>query len=324
MLGFTPQAVFANSLTFFAILLAGTFLFTFALPCLVLAVNRIFGGQSALYGSSSNPARQSHSSFGGDDGDATPMQLARIRLHSLTGGSPRKGAPNDVDNRRSLQNGDRSVSQISQKDAIRQDSPAFSRRNDSPFRGNNAHGINRWWAGPEKDRNGAEQAEVEDTHSISSQFGAYRTVPFWAAMCTGCVIRLVMFFHLPITIFSVYQLAHARGVAKSVEVAFASIVFVTFSLAVPTYSILRIRRTLTRYLQDDTNTLLAFGSLYSTFAQDSYTFSAVRFTANLVEGCAVGAGQGNATAQVAIILVVEIIETLVTVSRTLTSFLFSC
>ena len=314
MLGFTPQAVFANSLTFFAILLAGTFLLTFLVPVLVLSLRALFGAKASPYKTTSVRDRHSHSSFGGEEGDVTANQLARIRLHSLTGGSSRKGSNNGTDTRPSIHTGDRSVSQMSQKYLPEDASPTLARRNEqtgSPSR--HIPGINRWWAG-DKDRQASSQPDDEDAESLNPQFGAYQTTAFWAALCTGCVIRLVMFFHLPITIFSVYQLAHASGVAKAVEVAFAAIVFVTFSLAVPVYSILRIRRTLTRYLQDDTNTILAYGPLYNTFAQDSYTFSAIRFIANLVEGCAVGGGQGNATAQVAVILVVEIIETLVTVS----------
>ena len=76
----------------------------------------------------------------------------------------------------------------------------------------------------------------------------------------------------------------------------------------------KIRRTLTRYLQDDTNTLLSLRPVYNTYAQDSYTFAAVRFTANLIEGCVVGGAQNRGTVQVAVILAVEIVETLVTVS----------
>lgn len=101
-----------------------------------------------------------------------------------------------------------------------------------------------------------------------------------------------------------------------VTVVFASCVLVVFSLGIPAYTVFHIRKTLTRYLQDDTNTLLAYGPAYNTYAQDSYTFAMVRFTANFVEGCVVGGAQNRATVQVAIILVVEIVETLVTVSGT--------
>ena len=200
---------------------------------------------------------------------------------------------------------------------------------NAPRRGN-GHGINRWWVGNEKERDSTNEEVFEgrgndqirrdssNKRAITS-FGnsPYDNVASWVAFCQGFVSRIIIFFHLPITILSVYQLAHATHSSSTTSVVFAAFVFSILSLAIPVYLVFRIRRTQTRYLQDDTNTLLRYGPIYNTYAQDSYTFSAVRFMANLIEGCAVGGAQSRATVQVAIILVVEIAETLITVSEKL-------
>ena len=348
ILGFRPQDLFANSMIFFAFLLAATVLFTFILPVALVTILRAVRGKpkagSGLYASPTAGEGHSRSSSRDDGvdgpvGDLTAIQLAKHRFNALTGGSGSgngrgsRGADTTV----SEDTGERSFAKISGKHLGSDepfggpDSPAahtgYLESLRSPSRqqhGQSGHrqGINRWWAGGDKEQRHAAQAQQDayyegndsaSTSDVHRSSAVLYSVASWYSFCLGSIARLLLFFHLPITIFSVYTMSHANRTSSAIEVAFATIVFLVFSIGLPIFFVLRIRRTMTRYLQDDTNTLLAYGPLYNTFAQDSYTFSAVRFTANLVEACVVGGSQNRATVQAAVILAVEIIETLITV-----------
>ena len=328
-IGLQPQNIFANSLVFFAILLAVILILTLFAPMAGLAASRVFKGLGG-YHHAAAAGRQSKSSFGkGSD------LVDQIRPNGPSFGSaPRlslnASAIDRTDSNSTLPHDDQKESgSASSSNYVfgglgnHKDGHVPNSRSINPVLG---HGINRWWAGNDRERNSGTRGvgrrtdlhnEEYNEHTESSNAflnPSYGSVASWFAFSQGFVIRLVLYFHLPITVFSVYQLAHADTTSSTVSIVLAALVFLIFSLAIPVFLILRIRKTLTRYLQDDTNTLLAYGPAYNAYAQDSYTFSAVRFTANLVEGCVVGGAQHRATVQVAVILAVEIVETLVTVS----------
>lgn len=322
-LGLQPQDLFANCLTFFAILLLATLVFTLLLPVACLVIRRAFSASHAAKNPSLGRGHHAHhssaSSFGGEGyGEAPTTHLSRGRFDSIVLSGTSSSKELNYPNLKSAGNkyGDVPVTPSTAGDGY---IPSLR----SPTRQGRSHGIHRWWEGDKERHSRSSDHSRHSSHSRSAENAAdpvppslsiYHSIPSWFAFFQGSVIRLVIFFHLPITTFAVYQLAHASSSATIVTVVFATCVLVVFSLAIPAYTVFHIRKTLTRYLQDDTNTLLAYGPAYNTYAQDSYTFAMVRFTANFVEGCVVGGAQNRATIQVAIILAVEIVETLVTVS----------
>lgn len=333
MIGLRPQDLFANCLTFFAMLLAGALLVSLTPAALVYTL-RLAGRpmHSKAAAGTSRDGMVSEDSEANHTHNTSTYELSRTRLQSSTGRS-------EIDSARGSGSGSFSKEQRASGAAYESDGVSNHKYMQAPTTpGLDSHveeyvgpterpsfrppphrtGIVRWWAGDKGDRTRAEEAEVdtdaESNRGSSLAVSSYYSTRAWLAFCQGLVIRLVCFFHLPITIFSVYQLAHASSTSSVISTVFAAIVFCIFSLAIPIFLVFKIRRTLTRYLQDDTNTLLAIGPVYNIYAQDSYTFAAVRFTANLIEGCVVGGGQNRGTVQVAVILAVEIVETLVTVS----------
>lgn len=332
ILGLRPQDLFANCLTFFAILLAGALLVSL-IPAAIVYVLR----SSERTTPSAQMARDGRG-VASEDSEAShrphnsTYELSRTRLQSSTGrseidsatGSATYGKEQILPNSASYASDEGRISQGSHKYMQAPTTPGVGTHVEeyieprhlppNPYRPSTQRaGIVRWWAGDRADRTRAEEVDGTSAHGSSLAVSSYVSTRAWLAFCQGLVVRLVCFFHLPITILSVYQLAHATSTSSVISTVFAAMVFCLFSLGIPIFLVFRIRRTLTRYLQDDTNTLLAFGPVYNTYAQDSYTFAAVRFTANLIEGCVVGGAQNRGTVQVAVILAVEIVETLVTV-----------
>lgn len=133
----------------------------------------------------------------------------------------------------------------------------------------------------------------------------------WSALC-GNLVRLLVLFHLPITIFSTYQWTQRGKGASTTTVALAALAFAAFSVVLPVYLLIRVSRTPTGKLYDATRTLLSLGPLYNLYAQGKQLYQVVRFVASLATGLAVGAGQGSGLAQAIVLLVVEISWGLVT------------
>lgn len=126
----------------------------------------------------------------------------------------------------------------------------------------------------------------------------------------GNIIRALVLFHLPITIFSTFQIAQA-GTFSTVSVALAALALAFLSVIAPIYIILRLSRIPQQKLFEDTHTLLALGPVYHRFNPGSQLFYCVIFIHSLVLGIVVGAGQGSGSAQLIIIMVVEVVVALV-------------
>jgi hypothetical protein len=135
---------------------------------------------------------------------------------------------------------------------------------------------------------------------------------FHFSVLHGNLVRVLILFHLPVTIFSTYQMTMGRGNATLASVVLAAISFAVFSIVIPALLIARISRTPTNKLYDETRTLLAIGPLYNHYRQGSQFFASVFFLTNLAFGITVGCGQRSGTAQAIIILVIEVVSALFT------------
>lgn len=134
----------------------------------------------------------------------------------------------------------------------------------------------------------------------------------WAAL-HGNMVRAVAMFHLPITIYSVYQFANSDVFSKK-SVILACIAFAIVSVMFPVYLIWRIASTRqARKLYDDGETLLALGPVYNTYSPGSQLFYVVTFAHSLIVGIVVGAAQRSGSAQAIIVLVMEILLGLATI-----------
>lgn len=125
-------------------------------------------------------------------------------------------------------------------------------------------------------------------------------------MLQGNLLRLLLLFHFPITILSVYQLSLSNDGATKVSIAFAVLSLVFISLAFPIYILIRVSRTPTLKLYDATRTILALGPLYNNFRPGSHLFWGFFFMQNIIEGIIIGAAQVSGTAQSIVILIVEL------------------
>lgn len=133
---------------------------------------------------------------------------------------------------------------------------------------------------------------------------------FHMAAMYGNLLRLLLMFHLPITAFSVYQLAVGRR-ASIVSRVFAALVFVFCSVAVPAFLMWKIYKTPSRKLYDATRTLLSLGPMYNVYIEGKQMFRCFPLVASLVIGIAVGAGQKSGLAQSIVVIIVELVMLLV-------------
>lgn len=124
-------------------------------------------------------------------------------------------------------------------------------------------------------------------------------------MLHGNILRAIFLFHLPITIFTTYQMANA-DIFSATSVGLAGLAFAFLSVLAPVYAIFCISRAPTAKLYDSIGTLSAFGPLYNTYSPGSQLFCAVDFARTLVLGVVIGAGQASGSAQAIIVLVFEI------------------
>lgn len=139
------------------------------------------------------------------------------------------------------------------------------------------------------------------------------TGAFHGSVLHGNLVRLLMLFHLPLTVFSCYQLTlGAAGDIGTGPTVLAALSFVVLSLLLPAHLILRIAFTSTSKLYSETRTLLSLGPLYAHYRAGSQLFALLFFVGNIAFGVVIGAGHKSGTAQAIIILVVEVALALVT------------
>ncbi|KAH9071688.1 hypothetical protein EDB83DRAFT_268205 [Lactarius deliciosus] len=154
---------------------------------------------------------------------------------------------------------------------------------------------------------------------------------FHFSVLQGNLVRVLMLFHLPVTIFSCYQMTIGRHQTSILSIALAALSFTLFSVIIPILLILRLFLTSTSKLYDETWTLLALGPLYNHYRHGSQLFACMFFATSLAVGITIGCGQKSGTAQAIIILIIEVVSALVTsvwlpwghgASMGLVSFLF--
>jgi hypothetical protein len=134
---------------------------------------------------------------------------------------------------------------------------------------------------------------------------------FHGSILQGNIVRLLVLFHLPITIFSTYEFSRSPKSDVS-SMALSAVTFALISVLIPVLLLVRLALTPTKKSYDATRTLLALGPLYSHYAQGSQMFAAVFLAHSLALGITLGAGQGSGTVQAIVILVVEVAYALAT------------
>ncbi|CAE7224731.1 unnamed protein product [Rhizoctonia solani] len=135
---------------------------------------------------------------------------------------------------------------------------------------------------------------------------------FHGSVLHGNLVRLLLLFHLPVTIFSCYQFTLGRSTATTLSIVLAALSFAIFSIGIPLFLIYRVTTTPTGKLFDATRTLLALGPLYNHYGHGSQLFAGLFFANNIAMGSVIGAGQKSGTAQSIIILVIEVASALAT------------
>lgn len=135
---------------------------------------------------------------------------------------------------------------------------------------------------------------------------------FHGSVLHGNLVRILIWFHLPITIFSCYQFSSGKSQSSLASVILAAICFAIFSVSIPIVLVLRIFATPTSKLYDETRTLLALGPLYYHYSHGSQLFACLFFVNNIAYGITTGCGQRSGTAQSIIILVIEVAAALTT------------
>jgi len=133
---------------------------------------------------------------------------------------------------------------------------------------------------------------------------------FHGSVLVGNLTRILLLFHLPVTIFSCFQFS--REDASSTAQVLAALAFAFVSVFWPLVLAWRIAITPTNKLFDETRTLMQLGATYNMYRQDSQLFAMVVFVCNLGLGITIGCGQASGTAQSIVILVIEVAAALVT------------
>lgn len=128
----------------------------------------------------------------------------------------------------------------------------------------------------------------------------------------GNLVRILVLFHFPVTIFSCYQLMLGPKRASLSSVVLAALSFAFISVLLPFLLVYRLTTTSTNKLYDETRTLLALGPLYNHYRHGSQLFACLLFATNIAFGITIGCGQKSGTTQAIIILIVEVASALVT------------
>ncbi|KAJ7181605.1 hypothetical protein C8R43DRAFT_969628 [Mycena crocata] len=135
---------------------------------------------------------------------------------------------------------------------------------------------------------------------------------FHGSVLHGNLVRILVLFHLPLTIFAAYEMTQPTSVVTVRTRALAALSFTVLSVLLPAFLVARVTLTTTNKLYDETRTLLALGPLYNHYRHGSQLFASLLFATNLVFGIVIGVGQKSGTAQAIVILVVEVAAALVT------------
>jgi hypothetical protein len=168
----------------------------------------------------------------------------------------------------------------------------------------------------------AEDGRPANTHRSSPRFASSGRKFWWRfrpktgsfnwSVLHGNLVRILVLFHFPITIFSSYQMTGGRSFASPSSIAAAALSFIFFSLGIPLLLVVRVAMASTNKLYDETRTLLCLGPLYNHFRHGSQLFTCLLFATNLAFGIIIGCGQKSGTAQAVLILSIEVISALVT------------
>lgn len=126
----------------------------------------------------------------------------------------------------------------------------------------------------------------------------------------GNLVRLLILFHFPITIFSCHQMTLGREHATLLSIALAALSFAVLSVIIPVLLVFRLISTTTSKLYDETGTLLSLGPLYNHYRHGSQLFATTFFATNIAFGLTIGCGQKSGTAQAIVILVIEVASAL--------------
>ena len=86
-------------------------------------------------------------------------------------------------------------------------------------------------------------------------------VSLHGSVLQGNLVRILILFHLPITIFSCYQFTVGRPEATLTSIILAALSFAIFSVLIPIVLVVRLTLTNTTKLYDETWTLLFLGPL---------------------------------------------------------------
>ena len=135
-------------------------------------------------------------------------------------------------------------------------------------------------------------------------------VSLHGSVLQGNLVRILILFHLPITIFSCYQFTVGRPEATLTSIILAALSFAIFSVLIPIVLVVRLTLTNTTKLYDETWTLLFLGPLYNHYRHGSQLFACLLFATNLAFGITIGCGQKSGTAQAIVILVVGVMSAL--------------
>jgi hypothetical protein len=196
----------------------------------------------------------------------------------------------------------RSAVDKSPRVAINKDIPSSSGHTPEESRANNGHSVFR--------------------PSPRFAFPASGRKPWWKmrpdmsslhwSVLHGNLVRILVLFHFPVTIFSCYQMTMSRSQASVGSIVLAAFSFIIFSVLIPASLVIRVKRKTTNKLYEETRTLLSLGPLYNHYRHGSQLFACLLFSTNLAFGITIGCGQKSGTAQAILILVIEVISALVT------------
>jgi Transient receptor potential (TRP) ion channel len=139
-----------------------------------------------------------------------------------------------------------------------------------------------------------------------------RSDSFHWSVLHGNLVRILVLFHLPVALFSCYQMSLPSSLIGTGSIVLAALSFVIFSILIPAHLVIRVTFTTTNKLYDETRTLLSLGPLYNHYRHGSQLFASLFFATNIAFGVTIGVGQKSGTAQAIIILVVEVVSALVT------------
>lgn len=138
--------------------------------------------------------------------------------------------------------------------------------------------------------------------------------PSWRlhlALLQGNLTRILFLFHLPLSIFTIYELSNYSRTPTS-TFALAVVTLALVCLGAPAYMMWELHRRPRRELYTSLPLLLSLGPLYNTMSDECVLFAGVRFVSNLIVAVVLGAVQSTGTAQAAVILLVEVADTLIT------------